>query len=104
VNILYEHRADMGKYTPPGSQKALDIGYNTGRLGEYQRNIMGVKEVIGVDISPYAPAEAGKYEDKVLVLDVEKEDLPYPDHYFDVMFCGDVLEHLVHPDKFPGPV
>ncbi|MHB8170354.1 MAG: class I SAM-dependent methyltransferase [Thermincolia bacterium] len=100
MNVLYEHRADMAKFTPTGSQKALDIGCNTGCLGEYLRAMMGVKEIVGVDISPNAPAIAGLHEDKVLVLDIEKEDLPYPDHYFDVMFCGDVLEHLVHPEQF----
>lgn len=99
MNILYEHRADMAKFTPPGSQKALDIGCNSGRLGEYLRTL-GITEVVGVDISEHALTAAAPYEDRIHILNVEKDDIPYPDHYFDVMFCGDVLEHLVNPNQF----
>lgn len=36
---------------------------------------------------------------KVIVGDVEKIDPQFPDEYFDFIIFGDVLEHLIEPEK-----
>jgi SAM-dependent methyltransferase len=38
--------------------------------------------------------------EQVLVGDVESMELPFPEHSFDVVLCGDVIEHLRDPTSF----
>jgi len=38
-------------------------------------------------------------EYKIEVCDFESQKLPYPDSYFDVIFCKSVVEHSYYPEK-----
>ncbi len=35
--------------------------------------------------------------DRFFNIDIEKSEIPFPDEFFDVIICADVLEHLVNP-------
>lgn len=96
MEIRYEHRADMAKHLPPGAKIVLDVGCNTGRLGEYLKTL-DVEKVVGIDATPHAIEVSKQYEDEVHLINVETDDLPYTDKYFDAIFYGDVLEHLRSP-------
>lgn len=96
MEVRYEHRADMAKHLPLGAKIVLDVGCNTGCLGEYLK-MLGVKKVVGIDATPHAIEVSKRYEDEVHLIDVETDDLPYPEGYFDVIFYGDILEHLKYP-------
>lgn len=44
-----------------------------------------------VDLYPQRP--------EVVRCDVEKEPLPFPDNYFDEVFCENIFEHLKNPNQ-----
>jgi len=73
--------------------RILDIGCAKGFLVSLF-NSFGV-ESYGVDISSYAINHAPEEIKKNLfVLDVEKDDLPFSNDYFDLLMIVEVLEHL----------
>jgi SAM-dependent methyltransferase len=55
-------------------------------------------DTYGLDISPESPLFAKDLNIKLC--DLEKERLPYPDNYFDVIYSKSFLEHLKDPSKF----
>ncbi|WP_456417447.1 class I SAM-dependent methyltransferase [Methanocaldococcus sp.] len=76
--------------------KILDIGCATGYLGAAIKKY-GNHYVCGVEISEFAGKEAEKVLDNVIIRNIENIELPYPNDYFDVIICSDVLEHLFNP-------
>jgi 2-polyprenyl-3-methyl-5-hydroxy-6-metoxy-1,4-benzoquinol methylase len=76
----------------------LDVGCSTGYLarGLVERGA----SVIGVEADPTAAAEARAVCENVLVGDVETMELPFPAGSFDLVLCGDLLEHLRDPQAF----
>ncbi len=56
-------------------------------------------EVVGVDISEKAINEAKKVLDNALILDVQEDNLPFPENYFDIIILTETLEHLFLPEK-----
>jgi len=80
----------------PSCKKILDVGCNTGLLGE---KLINEKKCIvyGVDYSHNAIALAKKKLTNALVFDLEKEGVPYSNERFDIIIFGDVLEHLHNP-------
>jgi hypothetical protein len=48
-------------------------------------------EVVGLELSPGAAAEARRRLDRVIEGDVEAVEVPYPDGYFDLLLYADVL-------------
>jgi ubiquinone/menaquinone biosynthesis C-methylase UbiE len=55
-------------------------------------------DTYGLDLSPESPIFAKDLN--IQLCDVEKERLPYPDNYFDVIYSKSFLEHLRDPKKF----
>ncbi len=66
------------------STSALDIGCGEGYLAE-----MGIRNVIGIDTRPA----------KGIALYASAEDLPFRDESFDLVFAGEIIEHLDRPGK-----
>jgi 2-polyprenyl-3-methyl-5-hydroxy-6-metoxy-1,4-benzoquinol methylase len=83
---------------PKGPNKVLDLGCGAGRVGKMLLDSGRAVEVVGVEIFALAAAEARKHYKCVHVGDVEGMTLDYHD-CFDVVICGDVLEHLKEPEK-----
>jgi len=77
------------------NQKILDVGCASGYLGRELKK-KGA-EVYGIEISEKAGKEAKKALNGVIIGDIEKINLPYPENFFDVIVCADVLEHLFDP-------
>jgi 2-polyprenyl-3-methyl-5-hydroxy-6-metoxy-1,4-benzoquinol methylase len=77
-----------------GKLKLLDIGCSDGKIGKLllERGY----DVYGVDISQKALRKANERGIKTIRADITK-GLPYKDAEFDVIFCGEVLEHVLDP-------
>lgn len=67
--------------------------------GEFLRNFreMGL-DVYGLDLSSEAQKLAKDIP--IPVCNVEREDIPYPDNHFDVIYNKSFLEHLREPERF----
>jgi 2-polyprenyl-3-methyl-5-hydroxy-6-metoxy-1,4-benzoquinol methylase len=81
---------------PEGPHVVLDLGCATGRVGRMLREQNKAKAIVGVEIFVPAAEEAAKHYDRVYDGDVELLSLPYKE-YFDIVVCGDILEHLRDP-------
>jgi len=82
----------------PKNKKVLDMGCNTGNLGERlikDKNCI----VYGLDYSKLAIKEAKKKLNKALVLDLENYTIPFKQEKFDIIVFADVLEHLRYPER-----
>jgi len=79
----------------PCGSKVLDAGCSSGYLAE-QLVARGCA-VIGLELDPAAGRLAERWCEQVLVGDVETMELPLAPASFDVVLCGDILEHLRDP-------
>jgi 2-polyprenyl-3-methyl-5-hydroxy-6-metoxy-1,4-benzoquinol methylase len=79
-------------------ERALDVGCSTGYLA--QRLVERGARVVGIEADPFAAEEARAVCEEVLVGDVESLELAFPPQSFDLVICGDLLEHLRDPGAF----
>jgi SAM-dependent methyltransferase len=78
-------------YRRPG--RLLDVGCGRGEhLAAFSK--LGF-EVTGVDVSPRAREHARGHQ--VVVVDLEREPLPFPEGSFDHIFSKSVVEHMRNP-------
>jgi len=82
----------------PSNKKVLDVGCAGGYLGEEIKK-MGAKEVVGIDLSERAIAEAKKRIDGAFAIDIQNTAVPFEDGHFDVIIFSEVIEHLIFPEK-----
>jgi 2-polyprenyl-3-methyl-5-hydroxy-6-metoxy-1,4-benzoquinol methylase len=78
--------------------RALDVGCSTGYLA--RRLVERGTTVVGIELDERAAAAASDVCEQVLVGDVETMELPFPPESFDVVLCGDLVEHLRDPELF----
>ncbi len=81
--------------------KLLDIGCGTGEFSTLLKRNFKAKEVHGIELSAKAIRKIGRTRRciKVAQIDLNKENLYYPKNYFDLVFAGEIIEHLILPDK-----
>lgn len=82
----------------PDGSRVLDVGCSSGYLARplTERGCA----VVGVELDEAAAAVAREVCEEVLVGDVETLELPFPAGSFDVVLCGDLVEHLRDPQRF----
>lgn len=78
------------------NKKVLEVGCNDGYIGELL--VKGGNDVFGIDFIKEKLLTAEKRGLKVKECDIEKEEFPYPENYFDVVVLGDVIEHIFDTD------
>jgi 2-polyprenyl-3-methyl-5-hydroxy-6-metoxy-1,4-benzoquinol methylase len=82
---------------PRDTQRMLDVGCGQGDLGAAAKQLLGVKEVVGIEMFEAAAEVARSKLDQVIVGDVEHVTLEFPPEYFDCIVCADILEHTRDP-------
>ena len=93
----YGGHARLLRLTLEGRPKdVLDVGCSSGYLARPLTEA-GVR-VVGIELDPDAAAEARSVCEQVVVGDVETTKLPFEPRSFDVVLCGDVVEHLRNPE------
>jgi 2-polyprenyl-3-methyl-5-hydroxy-6-metoxy-1,4-benzoquinol methylase len=95
-----EYSKEYNKYVYnkiPKNKKVLDLGCNTGLLGEA---LIKNKECIvyGADYSNEAIKIAKTKLNKAVVCDLEKS-IPFKNEQFDAIVLADILEHLRYPEE-----
>jgi SAM-dependent methyltransferase len=78
-----------------GEKRILDIGCGDGSFAVRLRNY---SRVFGIDISQKAVDLARKAGLDAYKADISLEKLPFDSEYLDVVYMGDVIEHLLNPD------
>lgn len=73
----------------------LDVG--CGEFAVLHEMIDPADRYYGIDIKPKIPAAVERYRS----LDLERENLrdAWPGQLFDVVFCGELIEHMFSPDR-----
>lgn len=79
-------------------KRVLDVGCSSGYLARPLADRGCV--VVGIERDPAAAEVARAVCEEVLVGDVETMELPFEDRSFDVVLCGDLVEHLRDPEAF----
>jgi 2-polyprenyl-3-methyl-5-hydroxy-6-metoxy-1,4-benzoquinol methylase len=79
-------------------KRVLDVGCSSGYLARplVERGCV----VVGIERDPDAAEVARTVCENVLVGDVETMSLPFEHESFDVILCGDLVEHLRDPEGF----
>jgi ubiquinone/menaquinone biosynthesis C-methylase UbiE len=92
-SVLIRHI--ISKYKIRKNSSILDLGCGRGEfLNEFINHGM---EGHGVDFSDFAIKHCPKA--KINVIDIEKENIPYPDNTFDVVYSKSFVEHFYYPEK-----
>jgi 2-polyprenyl-3-methyl-5-hydroxy-6-metoxy-1,4-benzoquinol methylase len=79
-------------------KRVLDIGCSSGYLA--RPLVQSGCTVVGIEQDPVAAEQAREVCTEVLVGDAEEMELPFEPASFDVLLCGDLVEHLRDPQRF----
>ncbi|GAB3891414.1 class I SAM-dependent methyltransferase [Spirosoma agri] len=92
-------RTDLVSLLPASpTLKVLEVGAGGGDTLVYIKAQKLASEVVGIDIFDLPDTnQRNPLIDRFIIVDIEKDALDYAPGYFDVILCGDVIEHLVDP-------
>lgn len=79
-------------------ENLLDIGCGDGTFGGIIKKRLKLKKVYGIDIAKQAVSEARRKGILAYCLDVDTQSLPFKKQSINVVYCGELIEHLFDPD------
>jgi methionine biosynthesis protein MetW len=86
-------------FTPQGGGRLLDIGCGDGVHTRVIRDYIGAEQAVGLDISAARLRFGQRQGLAVVVGDLDQGLTSMRDSSFDVIHCGEVIEHLFNPDS-----
>lgn len=96
-------RKDIIKYIIGESNKVLDVGCALGVNGKYLLDNNIAKEVVGIEFDEKMAKEASKHNSKMFCGDLNDDKFVKTvlkaNYTFDYILFGDILEHLLDPQK-----
>lgn len=95
-------RLDLINLIPPTKKplKVLEIGAGSGDTLIKIKELGLADYTVGVDIVEIKDShQKSSLIDEFFIGNIETESFNIPNDYFDIVICGDVLEHLVDPWK-----
>jgi 2-polyprenyl-3-methyl-5-hydroxy-6-metoxy-1,4-benzoquinol methylase len=81
-----------------GTYRLLDVGCGNGELMRLLHAEMPEWKLFGVDITPETIAWASQIDPNFDYRKMSALDLTFSEGYFDIVFCGETLEHLESPE------
>ena len=81
----------------PAGARILEVGCNVGNQLQVLRQ-MGYRELYGIEIQPYALEQARANLPDAQFVEACAFEIPYPDHYFEMVFTSGVLIHIAPAD------
>jgi len=88
----------LKRYLQRSPQRLLDVGCGDGYFAKYLGDILNVKYVYGIDISENAIQEAKNYGVRAVRMDIDEEDFPFENGFFDLILCANLIELVFDPD------
>jgi methionine biosynthesis protein MetW len=82
----------------PEPERLLDIGCDDGGITTAIKDAIGAKQAYGIEIFETAQKTAIARGISCIRMDIDKENLPFPDSYFSAIFSGENIEHLFDTD------
>jgi len=89
---------DAIKGLPSKELRFLELGCGTGEFLDRVASLDERLRVWGIDISKLAIDKVKEKGFDGFALDVSQQELPFREGFFDVVYLGDVIEHLLDPD------
>ena len=83
----------------PKIKRLLDVGCGDGKYALAFQKAFGIDEFFGIDMGEEAVKMAGSSSINMSCMDLNKTGMPYQDNYFDMVFAGEIIEHLLSPDN-----
>lgn len=87
------------RLVPQYNFKIVELGCGKGSILLTIAQSLGAKEIYGVDVNEEALEEAQAKGIKVAKVDLNKDPLPFPSNFFDIVLMQEVIEHLTNPDN-----
>ena len=92
-------RLDLIRLIPDGVRSILDIGCAMGGYGRSLKQVRPEVRITGVELNAVMAGMAAEHYDRVITSPVEQANI---DEKFDLVNCGDLLEHMENPWQILG--
>lgn len=81
-----------------GGKRFLDIGCGDGSFTLLLKEALKAEKAIGIEISPEANGALREKGIEAYQLDIDEEQFPFDNDSFDIVYGGEIIEHLFNPD------
>jgi SAM-dependent methyltransferase len=98
VDRRIDKAADLLLRHAPSNPRFLDIGCGAGAATRAIGDRLSAVSLAGIDIAETLVNQARTNGIDASAVDLDSEDIPFPEGSFDAIHCGEVIEHLVDTD------